>query len=53
MAIKIKKAKVRMNKAIYLGMSILDISKKLMHEFWYDYTKPDVWRQSETMSHGY
>ena len=48
-----KKANVRMNKAIYLGMSILDISKKLMHEFWYDYTKPDVWRQSETMSHGY
>ena len=42
MAIKMKKAKVRMNKAIYLGMSILDISKKLMHEFWYDYTKPDV-----------
>ena len=29
-----------MNKPIYLGMSILDISKTLMFEFWYDYIKP-------------
>ena len=29
-----------MNKAIYLGFSILEISKSLMYEFWYDYTKP-------------
>ena len=29
-----------MNKLIYLGMSILDISKTLMYEFWYDYIKP-------------
>ena len=29
-----------MNKLIYLGMSILDISKILMYEFWYDYIKP-------------
>ena len=35
-----KKAKVKMNKPVYLGMSILDISKKLMYKFWYDYTKP-------------
>ena len=40
MAIEMKKAKVRMNKAIYLGMSILDISKTLMYRFWYDYIKP-------------
>ena len=32
------KTKVKMNKPIYLGLSILDISKKLMYEFWYDYT---------------
>ena len=29
-----------MNKSIYLGMSILDISKMLMYKFWYDYFKP-------------
>ena len=28
-----------MNKSVYLGMSTLDISKILMHEFWYDYIK--------------
>ena len=29
-----------MNKPIYLGLSILEISKTLMFEFWYDYLKP-------------
>ena len=35
-----KKTKVKMNKPVYLGMSILDINKTLMYEFWYDYPKP-------------
>ena len=35
-----KKMKVKMNKSVYLGLSILEISKTLMHEFWYDYIKP-------------
>ena len=35
-----KKTFVEMIKPLYLGMSILDISKKLMHEFWYDYIQP-------------
>ena len=35
-----KKTKVKMNKPVYLGMSILDISKTLMYEFWYEYIKP-------------
>ena len=34
------KTKVKMNKLIYLGISILDISQTLMCEFWYDYLKP-------------
>ena len=35
-----KKNKVKMNKPIYLGLSILEISKISMYEFWYDYMKP-------------
>ena len=34
------KTKVKMNKPIYLGLSILEISKILMYEFWYNYMKP-------------
>ena len=37
--IEMRKVKVKMNKPIYLGLSILDISKITMYEFWYDYVK--------------
>ena len=37
---KINKIKVKMDKPVYLGLSILEISKTLMYEFWYDYIKP-------------
>ena len=33
LAIETKKTKVKMNKPVYLDMSILDISKTLMYEF--------------------
>ena len=39
-AIEMKKTIVKMNKPLYLGASILDISKTLMYKFWYDYLKP-------------
>ena len=38
--IEMKKTKVKMNKPIYLRLSLLEISKILMYEFWYDYMKP-------------
>ena len=38
--IEMKKTKVKMNKSIYLGLSIMEISKILMYEFWYDFMKP-------------
>ena len=28
------------NKPVYLGLSILQLSKIVMNEFWYDYVKP-------------
>ena len=40
LAIEMKKTKIKMNKTIYLGLSILKISKILMYEFWYYYMKP-------------
>ena len=35
-----KKTKVKMNKPVCLDLSILEISKTLMYEFWYYYMKP-------------
>ena len=29
-----------MNKPVYLGLSILEVIKALIYEFWYDYIKP-------------
>ena len=37
---EMKTRELDMNKPIYLGQAILDISKTLMYEFWYDYIKP-------------
>ena len=40
MIIETRKIRVKMIKPLYLGVSILDISKTLMYGFWYDYIKP-------------
>ena len=45
-----KKKKVKMNKLVYLGMSILDISKTRMYEFWYDYIIPQYGHRAK-LSH--
>ena len=40
LVMEIEKRDVCMNKPVYLGRAILDISKTLMYEFWYEYIKP-------------
>ena len=37
---EMKKTEVKINKPIYLGQAVSDLSKTLMFEFWYDYLKP-------------
>ena len=37
---EMNKVETKMNKPIYIGQAILDISKTLMYEFWYDPIKP-------------
>ena len=40
LAIEMKNTEIIMNKPVYLGLSILELSKIVMYEFWYDYVKP-------------
>ena len=42
LVMEMRKTEVRMNKPISLGQLILDLSKMLMFEFWYDYLKPNM-----------
>ena len=39
LATEIRKTEILMNKPVYLGLSILELSKILMYEFWYNYAK--------------
>ena len=42
-----KKTKIKVNKPIYLGLSILDISKLIMYELSYDYMLPEYGKKSK------
>ena len=39
LATEMRKTQILMNKTVYLGLSILDLSKAVMYEFWYDSVK--------------
>ena len=40
LAIKMKKSQIQIKKSVCLGLPILELSKNVMYEFWYDYIKP-------------
>ena len=40
LVMEMKKTEAKINKPIYLGQAVLDLSKILLFEFWYDYLKP-------------
>ena len=39
LAIEMRKSQILMNQPVYLDLSILDLSKTVMHEFWYDHVQ--------------
>ena len=45
---EMKKIKVKMNKPEYLGLSILEISKRLMYEFWYQQNAKLCWMDTDS-----
>ena len=53
LAIEMKKSKILMNKPVYLGLSILELSKILMYEFRYDYVKPKYCEKANFVGYGY
>ena len=40
LATEMKRTQILVNKVVYLGLSILEISKIVMCQFWHDYLKP-------------
>ena len=40
LVIGLKRTRILMNKFVYLALSILEVSKIVMYEFWNDYVKP-------------
>ena len=49
-----KKIKLKLNNPVYLGLSIIETSKTLMYEFWYNNIKPKYQKKKcKTVSYGY
>ena len=47
LAIEMRKTQVLMNKSVCLGLSMLDLSKTVMYEFWYDYVKTNYRKKTK------
>ena len=47
LAAEMKKMQIVMNKPVYLGLLILELSKILMYEFSYDYVKPQYGEKAQ------
>ena len=43
LAIEMKITEILINKSDYLGLSVLELSKILLYNFWYDYVKTKIW----------
>ena len=52
-AIEMQKTEILMNKPVHLGFSILELSKILMYEFWYDYVKPKYGKKEKILLYRY
>ena len=53
LATEMRKTEILLNKPVYLGLSILELSKTLMDKFWYDYVKPKYGKKSKNVLYGY
>ena len=42
-----EKTEILLNKLVYLGLSIVELSKILMCEFWYDYVKGKYYEKTK------
>ena len=42
-----RKAQILMNKQVYLGLSILELSKIVKYDYWFDYGKSEYCEKSK------
>ena len=47
------KTEILINKPVYLGLSILELSKILIYDFWYDYVKRKYDEKTNYFFYGY
>ena len=53
LTIEIKETDILMNKLVYLGVSILELSKILMYEVLVWFCKSNIWWKSKILLYGY